>query len=108
MRPHLCHDAFQVGVVSKATLENERRMPKPGRASLDSRGRLLVGAAVGTREGDKERVAALVAAGVDVVILDSSQGSLLSTTSFLQVPGIRCDCITSESASQKVGARDGT
>jgi hypothetical protein len=33
-----------------------------------------VGAATGTREGDKERIARLVEAGVDAVILDSSQG----------------------------------
>jgi IMP dehydrogenase len=31
-------------------------------------------AAAGTREGDKERIARLVEAGVDAVILDSSQG----------------------------------
>lgn len=37
-------------------------------------GRLLVGAAIGTRESDKERVRALREAGnVDIVILDSSQ-----------------------------------
>ena len=37
-------------------------------------GRLLVGAAVGTREEDKARVQQLLAAGVDCLILDSSQG----------------------------------
>ena len=43
--------------------------------SLDSKGRYLVGAAVGTRQEDRTRVDALVAqAEVDVVILDSSQG----------------------------------
>ena len=37
-------------------------------------GRLLVGAAVGTRDSDKERVRMLREAGnVDIVILDSSQ-----------------------------------
>jgi hypothetical protein len=42
---------------------------------VDAHGRLRCGAAVGTREEDKARVAALVEAGVDVVILDSSQGA---------------------------------
>ena len=38
-----------------------------------SRRQLLCGAAVGTRESDKARVAALAAEHVDVVIIDSAQ-----------------------------------
>lgn len=44
------------------------------RACRDSHGALRVGAAVGTGQGTDERVAALVEAGVDVVVVDTSHG----------------------------------
>ena len=43
-------------------------------ASKDDDGRLRVGAAVGTGPGTQERVAALVAAGVDVLVVDTAHG----------------------------------
>lgn len=45
----------------------------PG-ACKDERGRLRVGAAVGVGAGTEERVAALVEAGVDVIIVDTAHG----------------------------------
>ncbi len=43
-------------------------------ASKDDQGQLRVGAAVGTGSDTEERVAALVAAGVDVVVVDTAHG----------------------------------
>src|SRR6202008_92257 len=43
-------------------------------ASKDDYGRLRVGAAVGTTGDTEERVEALVAAGVDVIVVDTSHG----------------------------------
>jgi IMP dehydrogenase len=63
-----------VGVLTRSDARAAAALPPPGAPSVDARGALRCGAAVGTREGDKARVAALVAAGVDAIILDSSQG----------------------------------
>lgn len=63
-----------MGVVSREEMRLMRSMPPTGPPSVDGDGRLLCGAAIGTREADKERLDALVAAGIDAVILDSSQG----------------------------------
>lgn len=43
-------------------------------ASKDSNGRLRVGAAVGTGADTEERVAALIKAGVDVIVVDTAHG----------------------------------
>ncbi|CAK0778918.1 hypothetical protein CVIRNUC_004666 [Coccomyxa viridis] len=64
-----------VRLATKAGFLEEQRAPRRAACSADGGGRLLVGAAVGTRDDDRARVDALRAAdALDAVILDSSQG----------------------------------
>lgn len=58
-----------VDVVSVEDVERIRRFSKLVAPSLGADGRFLVGAAVGTREDDKERLEHLVKEGVNVVVV---------------------------------------
>lgn len=66
------NDEFQLtGMITAKDFHKAERKPN---ACKDERGRLRVGAAVGAGAGNEERVAALVEAGVDVLLIDSSHG----------------------------------
>ncbi|MDN5873674.1 MAG: IMP dehydrogenase [Sinobacteraceae bacterium] len=65
-------DAFRLrGLITVKDIQKSSDFP---RACKDEHGRLRVGAAVGTGAETDERVAALVEAGVDVVVVDTAHG----------------------------------
>ncbi len=66
------NDAFHLrGMITVKDIQKAKDYPQ---ACKDKQERLRVGAAVGTGEGTEERVAALVNAGVDVIIVDTAHG----------------------------------
>ena len=68
----LVNDEFQLkGMITAKDFQKAERKPN---ACKDELGRLRVGAAVGAGAGNEERVKALVEAGVDVLLIDSSHG----------------------------------
>merc|ERR1719464_2672853 len=69
--PVLSKENRLVALMSRADLHKNAEYPN---ATKDAAKNLMVAAAVGTRPSDKDRVHALVAAGGDAIIVDSSQG----------------------------------
>ena len=65
-------DAFKLkGMITVKDFQKAEQKPN---ACKDEFGRLRVGAAVGAGSGNEERIDALVKAGVDVLLIDSSHG----------------------------------
>jgi IMP dehydrogenase len=61
-----------IALMSRKDLLKNREYPL---ASKDPRKQLMVGAAISTREESRDRLAALVEAGVDIVVIDAAQGN---------------------------------
>ncbi len=66
------NDAFELrGMITVKDIQKAKDYPI---ACKDERERLIAGAAVGTGAGTEQRIAALVNAGVDVVVVDTAHG----------------------------------
>ena len=79
------NDAFQLrGLITVKDIQKAQEKPN---ACKDSLGRLRVGAAVGTGADSEERIAALVAAGIDIIVVDTAHGhskNVLNKVSWLK------------------------
>ena len=80
-------DSF--GLKGMITAKDFQKATDYPNASKDERGALRVGAAVGTGADTDERVAALVAAGVDLIVVDTSHGHTRGVIE--RVRGIKSD-----------------
>ncbi|PIQ44057.1 MAG: IMP dehydrogenase [Gammaproteobacteria bacterium CG11_big_fil_rev_8_21_14_0_20_46_22] len=66
------NEAFKLrGMYTVTDILKAKEKPQ---AAKDNRGRLLVGAAVGVSDKEKARVEALIAADVDVIVIDTAHG----------------------------------
>ncbi len=69
--PVLDEEGRAVGLITARDLVKLERLPH---ITMDEKGRLRVGAAIGVREGEIERADALLDAGADVLVLDIAHG----------------------------------
>jgi IMP dehydrogenase len=97
-----------VALLTRKSIKNRLNSPVIGEPSIGADGKLLCGAAIGTRDSDRVRAKLLADAGVNAIILDSSQGDSvyqLEMIKFLkrEVPNV--DVIAGNVVTQNQAAR---
>jgi len=97
------------GLITVKDIQKKRDFPN---AAIDSKGRLLAGAAVGVGKDLEERVALLVKEGVDVITIDTAHGHSQGVVAAIQrirsgwpdLPIIAGNVVTGEGAATLIDA----
>ena len=107
--PLVDSDGRLKGLITVKDIQKKRDYPN---AALDSRGRLLVGAAVGVGKDLEQRVALLVAEDVDVITIDTAHGHSAGVINAIKrirsgwpnLAIIAGNVVTAEGTEQLIGA----
>ncbi len=93
-------------VVGLITLKDILKIVRYPKATKDTRGRLMVGAAVGVKEKELKRVEALLAAGADCIVVDIAHGD--SQQEIEMIKNIRRRFPTAQIIGGNVATAEGT
>ena len=80
--PLVDKDGLLVGLITTSDIEKRNKFPL---AVKDKKGRLVVGAAIGVKDGCLERAEALVSAGADFLVIDIAHGHSVAATDTIKL-----------------------